>query len=174
MRTAAFPDDGRVALRPLGPGDFEAHLAGEDEELVCWLTGGPAEPDGLRDYLRACERAWAEDGPVHHFGVRYGPERVLVGTMDVQFDQPYLRPGEVNLAYGIYPGWRRRGIATRAVLLACDYAQRVGAVRAVIRCEPANTASAAVARSAGFASRGRSGGDNDWYTMDLPRPNAGP
>ncbi|WP_199043919.1 GNAT family N-acetyltransferase [Glycomyces salinus] len=172
MRTAAFPDDGPVALRPLGPADFEAHLAGEDEELVRWLTGGPSEPDGLREYLRGCERAWAEDGPVHHFGVRYGRERVLVGTMDVQFDQPYLRPGEVNLAYGIYAAWRRRGIATRAVLLACDYAHRAGAARAAIRCEAANRPSAAVARSAGFTAAGRrsaEGGVHDWYSLDLPR-----
>ncbi|GAB4003718.1 hypothetical protein GCM10029992_46620 [Glycomyces albus] len=104
--------------------------------------------------------------------MRYGPDQTLVGTMDVQFDQPFLPPGEVNLAYGIYAPWRRRGIATKAVLLACDYAAGRGAVRAVIRCEPANPASAAVAERAGFAPAGRrrddDGAAHRWFVLDLP------
>ncbi|WP_026931353.1 GNAT family N-acetyltransferase [Glycomyces tenuis] len=171
MRTVMRLDDGTVSLTPLGPDDLEAHLAGEDEELVRWLSGGPADRDGLLDYLRACERMWIEGGPMHNFGVRCGPEAVLAGTMDVQFDQPYLPPGEVNLSYGLYPAWRGRGVATRAVVLACDYATALGAEAAVIRCEAANRRSAAVAERAGFEPlepRLAEDGDLlDWYRRAL-------
>lgn len=32
-------------------------------------------------------------------------------------EQPYLVEGQTNLAYGLHPGWRRQGFATRAVVL---------------------------------------------------------
>ncbi|MFD0331862.1 GNAT family N-acetyltransferase [Streptacidiphilus monticola] len=84
--------------------------------------------------------------------------------------QARARPGE--RAYGLYPPWRGRGLATRAVLLASRYAAGEGAAEAVIRVEPGNPASAAVARRAGSAlGRPRHGGEDgapfDWYLRDL-------
>jgi RimJ/RimL family protein N-acetyltransferase len=163
--------DGTVTLLPLGPGDFAAHYAGEDEELVRWLSGDPATPEGLRDYLDCCARWWCEGGPFHNFGIRVGPEFALAGTVDVQTGQYYLREGQANLAYGLYAQWRGRGLATRAVRLACSYAAAIGCAEAVIRCEPANLRSAAVAARAGFAFlQRRSEPDGrvlDWFTLDL-------
>jgi len=163
--------DGTVTLVPLGPDDFDAHLAGEDAEIVRWLSGGPATPNGLREYLKRCERWWSDGGPLHNFGIRTGSMLTLAGTMDVQTGLAYLAPGQVNLAYGLYPQWRGRGLATRAVRLACDYAATLGCAEAVIRCEPENKASAAVAIRAGFAfSQRRSEPDGtvlDWHTRAL-------
>jgi RimJ/RimL family protein N-acetyltransferase len=85
----------------------------------------------------------------------------------VQFDQPYLAPGQVNLAYGLYPAWRGRGIATRAVRLACLHAAAAGAAQAVIRVDPENVASAAVAGRAGFKRTQGKDDRFDWYVQDL-------
>lgn len=161
--------DGTVTLTPLGPADYDAHLAGEDAELVRWLSGGPSTPEGLRAYLELCERWWREGGPMHHFGIRV--DAVLTGTMDVQTGQPYLAPAQANLAYGLYPAWRGRGLASRAVELACCYATGLGCAEAVIRCDPANRPSAAVAHRTGFTFRQRrsepDGSLLDWYIRAL-------
>lgn len=163
--------DGTVTLAPLGPADFEAHYAGEDADMVRWLSGRPSTPAALRAYLELCERQWAEAGPLRNFGIRV-PD--LAGTMDVQVAQPYLAPGQTNLAYGLYPHWRGQGLATRAVRLACAYAASLGCTEAVIRCERPNTPSAAVALRAGFTFRQqRSEPDGtllDWYTRTLTDP----
>ncbi|WP_423832606.1 GNAT family N-acetyltransferase [Streptomyces manipurensis] len=75
---------------------------------------------------------------------------MLAGTVDVRFEGAGLLPGQVNLAYGLHPAWRGRGLATRAVLLAARYAAREGGAQAVIQVDRDNPASAAVARRAGF------------------------
>ena len=56
-----------------------------------------------------------------------------------------------SLAYGVYPQFRRRSVATRAVRLACRYLGARGDIdRITIDVDPANTASSAVAVRAGF------------------------
>ncbi|GAA3190879.1 GNAT family N-acetyltransferase [Nonomuraea roseoviolacea] len=167
MRQELRSPDGDVALSPLTMDDAEAHLAGEDAELVRYLNGGPGTPATVGAHLRRCEEQWRAGGPVHAFGVRVGTPPVLAGTVEVQFDQPYLPAGQVNLAYGLYPRWRGRGIATRAVELACLHAASAGATLAVIRVEPENAASAAVAVRAGFAHAGRGEDGFDHYTRPL-------
>lgn len=58
---------------------------------------------------------------------------------------------EVELAYGIGAPFRRRGLASRAVRLMLPHAFHDARVRrAVLRIEPDNAASAAVARATGF------------------------
>ncbi|WP_330173689.1 GNAT family N-acetyltransferase [Streptomyces sp. NBC_01498] len=58
---------------------------------------------------------------------------------------------EVELAYGIGAPYRRRGLASRAVRLLLPQAFHATSVRrAVLRIEPSNEASAAVARTTGF------------------------
>lgn len=121
-------------MSPLGQGDAAAHLAGEDEELVRWLSGGPGSQETVRVYLRRCVEQWTTGGPVHAFGIRVRADHtpqaphVLAGTVEVQFDRPYLGPGQVNISYGLYPTWRGRGLATRAVALACVHAASAGAL----------------------------------------------
>jgi RimJ/RimL family protein N-acetyltransferase len=108
---------------------------------------------------------------VHAFGVRAGSGE-LVGTTEVQFDQPYLRPGMVNISYGLHLAWRGRGIATRAVLLAGAHAAAEGAIQAVLRIEPRNIASIAVAQRAGYLPFRQLEEDDGqqftWYTKNLP------
>lgn len=58
---------------------------------------------------------------------------------------------DVELAYGVGSQHRRQGLASRAVGLAADYAHRQRGVRRVLlRIEPGNCPSVAVARATGF------------------------
>ncbi|MEU9595365.1 GNAT family N-acetyltransferase [Streptomyces sp. NPDC048109] len=163
--------DGIVALSPLSLDDVEAHLTGEDELLVRWLNGGPGTREGVEAYIRHCREQWDTAGPLRAFGIRVGADEVLVGTIDLRFAGEGLSPGQVNVAYGLYPSWRGRGLATRAVLLATRYAASEGEAEAVIQVEPANPASAAVARRAGFTpgqqTHSKDGTRFDWYIRDL-------
>ncbi|WP_439948325.1 GNAT family N-acetyltransferase [Streptomyces sp. BBFR109] len=163
--------DGIVTLSPLRLGDVEAHLAGEDELLVRWLNGGPGTYEGVAAYIRHCREQWDARGPLRVFGIRVGGDEVLVGTVDLRFAGGGLAPGQVNVAYGLYPSWRGRGLATRAVLLATAYAASKGGTEAVIQVEPGNPASAAVTLRAGFApgrqTRSEDGTRFDWYVRNL-------
>jgi RimJ/RimL family protein N-acetyltransferase len=141
--------DGVVLLRPLVLSDVDAHLAGEDHELVRWLSGAPGTRETVEDYVRGCIAAWANQGPKLTFGIRRVTDDVLVGTIDAQISPPYLGSGQVNIAYGLYPTARGQGLATRSVGLLCRYlAQRSDVSEAVIRMDPENRASAAVAERA--------------------------
>ncbi|GGU82767.1 hypothetical protein GCM10010275_17440 [Streptomyces litmocidini] len=142
--------DGIITLSPLRVDDAEAHLAGEDELLVRRLNGGPGTREGVEAYFRHCREQWDTAGPLRAFGIRVGADEVLAGTIDLRFAGEGLAPGQVNVAYGLYPSWRGRGLATRAVLLASQYAASEGGAEAVIQVEPENPASAAVAQRAGF------------------------
>ncbi|MEU6803580.1 GNAT family N-acetyltransferase [Streptomyces neyagawaensis] len=163
--------DGLVTLSPLRPEDAETHLAGEDEELVRWLSGGRSTREGVDAYLRHCQEQWEASGPLRAFGIRVGTDEVLAGTIDLRFTVAGLAPGQVNVAYGLYPPWRGRGLATRAVLLVSGYAAAEGGKEAVIRVEPENAASAAVARRSGFLPGKRTQDEDgtrlDWYVRDL-------
>ncbi|RAJ57898.1 RimJ/RimL family protein N-acetyltransferase [Streptomyces sp. KhCrAH-43] len=163
--------DGVVTLSPLRLDDMRAHLEGEEELLVRWLNGGPGTREGVEAYIRHCREQWDTAGPLRAFGIRAGADGVLAGTVDLRFAGEGLAPGQVNVAYGLYPSWRGRGLATRAVLLACQYAARVGVEQAVIQVEPENPASAAVAQRAGFIpgrpTHGKDGTRFDWYVRDL-------
>ncbi|MFD7695053.1 GNAT family N-acetyltransferase [Streptomyces sp. NPDC059805] len=163
--------DGVITLTPLGPDDASAHLAGEDEQLIRWLSGGPGTPEGVAAYVRHCVGQWADGGSLRAFGVRVDGGRTLAGTIDLRFAAEGLTPGQVNVAYGLYPAWRGRGLATRAVLLVCGYAAAAGARAAVIQVEPGNAASVAVARRAGFAPGGQRFADDgtlfDRYVREL-------
>lgn len=158
-----------ITLSPLRLDDAEAHLAGEDELLVRHLNGGPGTRDSVEDYLRHCREQWDTSGPLRAFGIRVG--EVLAGTIDLRFGGEGLAPGQVNVAYGLYPPWRGHGLATRAVLLVLRYAASEGEREAVIQVEPDNPASAAVARRAGFTLTTQLHDDDgtriDWYTHPL-------
>ncbi|MFD8079294.1 GNAT family N-acetyltransferase [Streptomyces sp. NPDC059718] len=163
--------DGIITLSPLRLDDAEAHLAGEDEPLVRWLSGGPGTREGVVAYIRHCRQQWDTAGPLRAFGVRAGADETLAGTIDLRFAAEGLSPGQVNVAYGLYPSWRGRGLATRAVLLVSRYAANEGGKEAVIRVEPENAASAAVAQRAGFTpgkhTHSVDGTRLDWYIRDL-------
>lgn len=147
--------DDVVELNPLDLNDLEAHLAGEDEELVKWLNSGPGSVASVERYIASAMQQWQQGSPKLTFGIRLRHQRILIGTIDVDLEPNFLPPWQANLAYGIYPAWRRRGLATRSVRIACDYLRTLPHIdTAVIRAARANPVSIAVALRAGFAHAG--------------------
>lgn len=163
--------DGVIVLRPLNVEDADDHLAGEDAELVRWLNGGPGTKESVRRHIEHVQQMWRNNGPVFTFAVLLLAEDTLIGTIDVQLHQDAYRADQANLAYGLYPAWRGHGFATRAVRLALKFLRPEATVHsALIRADPANLSSAAVAIRAGFklarpAAETEDG--HDWYELVL-------
>lgn len=161
--------DGVVNLRPLRWDDVPAHLAGEDEELVRWFDGGHGNQEGVEDYVRSCIDQWRAGGPLLTFGICVSG--VLMGSLEVHLDQPGVPEGQADIAYGLYPHGRGHGYATRAVLLGCEFLLGHPEItRALIRVDPLNGPSVAVAVRCGFLWSHRKPaylGGYDCYYRDL-------
>lgn len=152
----ALATDGIVLLRPLRPSDLAAHASGHDAEIVRWTNGGHISTDEQHlTWLKRQARAWLERANAVDLGVELVETAELAGVVGIQRGMDYLHDGQTNLTYAVYAPFRRRGIAARAVRLAMSVAQGRWPVREfVIRCDPANVASGAVAASVGFQRRG--------------------
>ncbi|MFE3445982.1 GNAT family N-acetyltransferase [Nocardia sp. NPDC059180] len=158
--------DGAIGLRQITVADAQAHLAGEDAESARWRDAGAGTIHTVTTHFRHCVAQWETNGSSKTFAVVTAEDGVLVGTLDIQIAQDYLAVGQANVAYGIYPQFRRRGLAARAVVLACRYiAAHDLADEAVLRIDPANKASVAVAHRVGFAYH-HTTNDSDEGTLD--------
>ncbi len=92
MDALARLTDGVVVLCPLDLDDVAEHLAGEDDELVRWLNGGPGTRETVEAHVRACIAAWEAGGPTITFGIREGRPERLVGTVDAHLELPGQDP----------------------------------------------------------------------------------
>jgi L-amino acid N-acyltransferase YncA len=130
--------DGVVRIRPPGPGDATFLLQGRDPEFHRWLAPGAEEPAPL-----ACIE-------VHG---------AVAGWVDYDLERDWLKPGEVNVGYALFPSHRHKGCATRAVqLLMHHLATRTDHRVATLLIDPDNHPSLALADRAGFARVGDLGG----------------
>ena len=165
--------DGVVVLRPLSWSDAQDHLAGEDEELVRWLSGGPGTVDTVARHIATVQDMWLAGGPTFSFGIRLALDDRLAGTIDVQLKPDHAPQGFANLAYGLYAPYRGRGWASRAVELAVRFLRRRDDTTDVlIKVEPANSASIAVANRTGFSVYAEPPNTPDahiWYRRSLSR-----
>jgi RimJ/RimL family protein N-acetyltransferase len=169
--------DDLLLLHPLRVEDAATHLAGEDAEQIRWLSGTPATLEGVRDWIERTQAATAAGESLWHYGLWLRASRVLVGNIEARADAstPGIGPGEANLAYVIFPAWRRRGIASRAVEIMCAALAADGFERAVIRTDLGNEASIGVARKAGFQPTGvidANGEQQFRFVRELHGPNA--
>jgi len=122
--------DGVVQLRRSTPDDVPVLVAGRDAEFSRFLGEGSDQPDPT-----AC--IVVEDG--------------VVGWVDFDHDRSWLEPDEVNLGYHVFAPHRRRGYATRAVLLLMEHLARHTDWRvATLLIHPDNARSLAVAQHTGF------------------------
>jgi RimJ/RimL family protein N-acetyltransferase len=140
--------DGVVTLRAPGPGNVELLVAGRDEEFFKWLGPGA---DGPRPV--AC--VWVNDQ--------------LAGWVDYDLDpdHDWLRPGEVNLGYYLFPAARGRGYASRAVALLLEHLRcGTGHTVATLLIHPENVRSLALAHRLGFVHKGEVNGES-FFTLDL-------
>jgi RimJ/RimL family protein N-acetyltransferase len=126
--------DGVVTLRPPGPGDAQLLVAGRDEEFFKWLGPGAETPCPV-----AC--VWV-DGE-------------LVGWVDYDLEHDWLRPGQVNVGYYLFPGARGKGYASRAVeLLLRHLSRNTEHTVATLVIQRDNVRSLALAHRLGFVQKG--------------------
>ena len=145
--------DGVVALDGFTKDDVAAHGAGEDEEHARRFGWWPerSTEQTARDAIDEWREEWANDGWVRAFAARTSDERVLVGGCQLRLRGPDI----AQLLYWVFPQHRRRGLASRIVRLACDYAfDELGMQRIEAIVEPDNDASHGVVRRVGFVREG--------------------
>jgi RimJ/RimL family protein N-acetyltransferase len=134
--------DGVVTIRCPTDDDVAVLAAGRDAEFFRFLGEGSAAPEPT-----ACI---VVNGNV-------------VGWVDFDHDRSWLHDDEVNLGYNVFGPSRRRGYATRAVLLLMDHLREHSDWRfATLLIHPDNVRSLAVARRAGFVQVGDLDGNPYW------------
>jgi RimJ/RimL family protein N-acetyltransferase len=154
--------DGVIVIRPMTLDDAAAHLAGEDEIMQRFLSGGVSTMDTVTAFIEQSLEEWRNGGPDLMFGVRDATTDELIGTVESNVLSD-TRVGVRNVTYGLHPRARGRGYATRAVRLVVQWMTDEGlADIAVIQCDPQNPASRFVAERAGFHYVGtRTSADNE-------------
>jgi RimJ/RimL family protein N-acetyltransferase len=130
----AIATDGVVTLKAPRDGDSPMLVEGRDDEFHRWLGSGADEPEPT-----AC--VWARGQ--------------LVGWVDYDADQAWLRHGEMNVGYALFPAARGNGYAARAVELLLIHLKRDAEhTVATLLIDPENVRSLAVARRLRFGERG--------------------
>lgn len=140
--------DGLVTLRAPASGDAGRIIAERDDEAFRWFGPGGGNPAPI-----AC--IWVADE--------------LVGWVDYDRDDDHdwLRPGEVNVGYCLFPAARGKGYASRAVeLLLGHLARDTEHAVATLLIHPENTRSLALAGRLGFEERGEVDGE-PFFVRDL-------
>lgn len=169
VRHPVLTDD-VVELRPFTRDDAAAHLAGEDDEIIRWLGEGEASTTAtVEAWIERNRRSWDQDGPVFAFAIRERSSGRLVGHVDANAAANGMAPGEANVSYSLHRAARGRGYATRAVELVCGFLREHGFAGAVIKVEPPNAASLAVAERAGFHRDGATTGSDGAHLLVFRR-----
>jgi RimJ/RimL family protein N-acetyltransferase len=146
--------DGVIFLRCLTSEDAADHLAGEDQEMAKWVSGGRSTLSTVEAFIRNNQENWLTGGPRRSFGVFNCASNQLIGFIEVNMAR-LVNPGEVNVSYGIFPQWRRKGLALRAIDLMGQYLRTATEARQIVlRIFPENTASLKLAEKAGFTFQG--------------------
>lgn len=145
--------DGTVVLDAFAPEDAASHLAGEDDELARRFGWFPRRSTlaGVRATMARWRDQWAKQDAVRTFAVRLADSGQLVGGCELRLGDDLT----ASLSYWTLPVFRRRGLATRAVVLVTGYAfETLGVTEIKADIEPDNTASRGVARRVGFVEAG--------------------
>ncbi len=101
-------------------------------------------------------QSWACDGPIYNFAIWPVAQQEPVGMIEANVHVPGLQSHAADISYGLYPGARSRGYATRAVQLMLAYlGEREGVRAAVSQVDRENIRSVRVAERAGFRFVGR-------------------
>jgi RimJ/RimL family protein N-acetyltransferase len=142
--------DGVIFLRPLNPEDAADHLAGEDNEMAKWVSGGRSTLATAEAFIRNNQESWQSGGPRRAFGVFDCASNRLSGFIEVNLAR-IVEPGQVSFSYGVFPQWRRQGLALRAINLMDEYLRTATDARQIVlRIVPENITSLKLAEKAGF------------------------
>lgn len=141
--------DGVIRLDGHTPSDIDAMVAGEDEEHARrfgWFPERSTEETG-RAAIERWEQQWRARGSTRAFATREHASGTLVGGCEIRLAEH----GVAAMSYWVFASHRRRGYATRALRLACDFAfAELGVRHLELHIAATNTASRRVAQRAGF------------------------
>jgi RimJ/RimL family protein N-acetyltransferase len=138
--------DGVVTLKAPRAGDSRLLVEGRDNEFHRWLGPGA-------DVTAPVACVWVCGQ--------------LVGWVEYDLDHAWLRPGEVNVGYALFPAARGKGYASRAVeLLLLHLSRDTEHTVATLLIHPQNVRSLAVARRLGFVEKGEIEGEL-FFARDL-------
>lgn len=131
--------------------DAEAHLAGEDAEMLRRFEAPhPASLDQTRAAIARWIAARDAGGPMFAYAMRtaYGE---LVGGCELRL----AAPDSLGVSYWVFPNFRGQGYARRALTLMCRAAAGMEEVYwAQAHIDPDNLASRRAAERAGFVETG--------------------
>jgi RimJ/RimL family protein N-acetyltransferase len=163
-------DPAAVRLERIPVAVAEALVRGDLERPATWDPGFPAEGtlSAARMLLGAYEALGRDpgDSPWWFFAVvvegadERGAGAWVVGDAGFHGPPPDEGTVEVEVGYQVVPGWRGRGVATRACALLLEHAWRHGAELVRAEVEPDNPdgdASRAVLLANGFRAEGQLG-----------------
>jgi RimJ/RimL family protein N-acetyltransferase len=146
-------EDGVIALDAHTLADVAAHVEGEDDEQARRFGWYPkrSTTETATAAIEAWRAQWAAGGPRRAFAIRTLPDQALAGGCELRIEGD----GRAALSYWIFPAFRGRGLASRAVRLVTAWAfAQLEVARVELLIEPDNHASLAVARAAGFTREG--------------------
>ena len=133
--------------------DVPAMLTGDrDPETSRRFGWAPADAsaDKVRAHVASCEQRWREGDRVA-WAVREAGRPAALGHVELNLGPE----GRAKISYSTYPHARGRGLAARAVDLACAFAfEELGVARVELLAEADNLASRTVAAKAGFEIEG--------------------
>jgi RimJ/RimL family protein N-acetyltransferase len=143
--------DGEVILDSYTILDAEAHLRGEDEEMLLRFdTSLCSTLEQTRSAIRRWIDARAAGGPMFAYALRQ-PSPLLMGGCEIRL----LSPDRAKVSYWIFPEFRNQGYATRALALLCENAARIQEIQEIeAHIDADNVASRRVAERAGFIETG--------------------
>jgi RimJ/RimL family protein N-acetyltransferase/nitrite reductase/ring-hydroxylating ferredoxin subunit len=148
------PTDGVVRLRPFRAEDAAAVTAAcQDPDIGRWIPSVPvpyAENDA-RAFILMTLQGWRE-GTSYEFAIADAESDTYLGSVGIHVG---VNPRRWAIGYLVAPQARGRGIATRAVRLACRWAfDTFDVERLALWTLPGNVRSQRVAEKAGFRYEG--------------------
>ena len=151
IRLPASLTDGVIFLDAHALVDAEAHWRGEDDEMRRRFDAPrPATLEETRAAIGRWIEARAAGGPNFVYGLR-SRTGVLMGGCEIR----RLGPGLAHVSYWVFPGFRGRGHAARALRLLCEAAAEIADLRHLeAHIDPGNLASRRVAEAAEFTEAG--------------------
>lgn len=138
-----------LCLSAFTPADVPAILGGDRDPETARRLGWASQDSSaekVRAHIAECERRWAKGDRVA-WAVRLAGRPAALGHVELNI----VDEGGAKMSYSTYPSARGRGLAARAVDLACVFAfERLGLARVLVLADADNVASRKVATKAGF------------------------
>jgi RimJ/RimL family protein N-acetyltransferase len=145
--------DGLIVLNSPTIEDAEAHWRGEDDEMrrrFDWPLMRRVTLEHVRRVMAQWISARAAGGPMFVYAIRDG-SGLMMGGCELR----RLGGGSLNVSWWLFPDFRGRGYATRALALLCVAARGIdGALRLEASIDPANQASRRLAERLAFTETG--------------------